>query len=125
MSRAASETSVGQDAQLEAERQNLAERERFVAAREAALIARERDIQGGGGSLPPLEERERELLLREARLDADTDIREEKLEKREAEVAAREAKLSRREGDLGQYVAQVQDEWWAKQLGQKPLQAAS
>ena len=75
--------------------------------------------------MPPLEERERELLLREARLDADTDIREEKLEKREAEVAAREAKLSRREGDLGQYVAQVQDDWWAKQLGQKPLQAAS
>jgi hypothetical protein len=77
-------------------------------------------------------EQERELLLREARLEADHDIREQKLEKREAVVAEREEKLRRREGDLGAYVAQVQDdfdrrdaEWWAKQLGDKPLQAAA
>ena len=110
--------------QLEAERQRLAERERFLAARETALASLEQELQAGGPS-QPYEERERELLLREARLDADHDIREEKLEKREAECAAREEKLGRREGDLGQYVAQVQDEWWAKQLGSKPLQAAS
>jgi hypothetical protein len=79
-----------------------------------------------------LEERERELLLREARLEADSDIREQKLEVREAAVADREEKLRRREGDLSNYVAQVQDdfdrrdqEWWSKQLGEKPLQAAS
>ena len=124
MSRAAAESNAGDDTELEAERQQLAERERFLAAREAALVALERDGQGAGTEAP-YEERERELLLREARFEADQDIREDKLEKREAEVAAREEKLGRREGDLGQYVAQVQDEWWAKQLGQKPLQAAS
>jgi hypothetical protein len=59
-------------------------------------------------------------------MDADQDIREEKLEKREAVVAAREEKLSLREGDLGTYVAQVQDdfgrresEWWGRQLGRE------
>jgi uncharacterized protein (DUF3084 family) len=97
-------------------------------------VAREQELQAGAVSASPvpydlrlvaLEERERELILREARLDADQDILEQKLEKREADVAAREEKLGRREGDLGQYVAQVQDDWWAKQLGQKPLQAAS
>jgi hypothetical protein len=68
------------------------------------------------------------LLLREARMEADHDIREEKLERREAIVASREEKLSLREGDLGTYVAQVQDdfgrresEWWGRQLGQ-PLE---
>ena len=78
-----------------------------------------------------LEERERELALREARFDADQDIREEKLEKREAAAASLEEKLRRREGDLSTYVAQAQDElerreqeWWAKQLG-TPLEAAS
>ena len=87
------------------------------------------DISGRSSALA---EQERELLLREARLEADHDIREEKLEKREAAVAEREEKLRRREGDLGAYVAQVQDdfdrrdaEWWAKQLGDKSLQAAS
>jgi hypothetical protein len=71
-------------------------------------------------------------LLREARLEADHDIREQKLEAREANVADREEKLRRREGDLSSFVAQVQDdfdrrdsEWWAKQLGEKSLQAAS
>jgi hypothetical protein len=85
-----------------------------------------------GGQGTAIAEQERELLLREARLEADHDIREQKLEKREAAVAEREEKLRRREGDLGAYVAQVQDdfdrrdaEWWAKQLGDKPLQAAA
>src|SRR5205807_5008024 len=103
-----------ESAELEADRQRLVERERFLAARETALASLEQELQAGGPS-QPYEERERELLLREARLDADHDIREEKLEKREAECATREEKLGRREGDLGQYVAQVQDEWWAKQ----------
>ena len=85
-----------------------------------------------GARAAALAEQERELLLREARLEADSDIREDKLDAREAAVAEREEKLRRREGDLGAYVAQVQDdfdrrdtEWWAKQLGDKPLQAAS
>lgn len=135
MSRAAAERSSEDDAELEAERRRFAERERFIAAREVALAEREQEVET---SVPvpidvtararAFEERERELLLREARMEADHDIREDKLERRESIVAAREEKLRLREGDLSTYVAQVQDDfgrresqWWGRQLGE-PLE---
>jgi hypothetical protein len=140
LSRAAAERSSEDDAELEAERRRFAERERFIAAREAALAEREQEVETGPPVAPvpidvtarsrAFEEQERELLLREARIEADHDIREEKLERREAIVVAREEKLRLREGDLSTYVAQVQDdfgrretEWWGRQLGQ-PLEVA-
>ena len=103
----------------------LQERERQFAlgaqAPVAAISPRDR----------PLQDDERELLLREARMEADYEIRERKLEKREAAIVTREEKLLRREGDLGTYVAQVQDdfgrresEWWSRQLGQ-PLEVTA
>jgi hypothetical protein len=131
LNRAASKRSAEDDAELESERQRFAERERFLAAREAALAEHEQEVETGmpvpidvTARARAFEEQERELLLREARLEADHDIRDGKLDKREAAVATREEKLLRREGDLGTYVAQVQDdfgrresEWWGRQLG--------
>jgi hypothetical protein len=130
--------------ELEAERERLEERGRLLAAREAGLADKELRLRRvkseptqivTDGNLTvrvkDLEERERGLALDEARFDADQDIREEKLEKREAAAAALEEKLRRREGDLTTYVAQAQDElerreqeWWGKQLG-TPLEAAA
>ena len=132
------------EAELEAERRRLSERERFVAAREAALSsARPSSRRSGGRRCDGPDRRRRTRQRRSPSRSASSccarrgsrpthDIREDKLDKREAAVAEREEKLRRREGDLGAYVAQVQDdfdrrdaEWWAKQLGDKPLQAAS
>ena len=94
----------------------------------ASAPSRSRSTSSRAGEC--LEDNERELLLREAGLEADHEIRLQKLERREAAVAEREEKLTRREGDLGSYVAQVQEEmgrreseWWGKQLGE-PLGTA-
>jgi hypothetical protein len=145
VNRAESERTALSDDELEAERVRLAERERFLAAREAALVKREQAGERGATGAAPaqaipidvvararaLEEQEREVLLREARLEADHEIREQRLETREAEAAEREEKLQRREDDLGDYVGQVQSDfdrrdrdWWSKQLGE-PVKAAS
>jgi hypothetical protein len=82
--------------------------------------------------LKELEEREAQVDIREATLEADHEIRDDKLERREKLVADLENKLGRKEADLAAYVGQLQAkveavgggdaDWWAKQLG-KPLEA--
>ena len=77
--------------------------------------------------LKEIEEREQAVLLRVAQIEADVDIRLDKLEKREQDLADLEARLERRERDLAVYVGNLQAQgreltpddkgWWAKQLG--------
>ena len=79
--------------------------------------------------LKEIEEREQAVLLREAQIEADVDIRLDKLEKQQQELADLEARLERRERDLAVYVGNLQAQgreltpddkgWWAKQLGDK------
>ena len=76
-----------------------------------------------------LEEREAALNLHEAQLEAEFEVREQRLEQREKAGAELESVLSSRESDLSMYVAQLQEnfdrreaEWWSKQLGGKAEQ---
>ncbi len=71
-----------------------------------------------------LDDREGEIELREAGLEADVEIRTDKLEQREQVLAALEERLRKQEAELATYVAQAQSEiqrreseWWQKQLG--------
>jgi trehalose 6-phosphate synthase len=73
------------------------------------------------------EERETGLELKLAKLEADFEIREDKLEQRERTVVEFEERLRKKEADLTAYVGQLQGkmeeretDWWAKQLGAKP-----
>ena len=70
------------------------------------------------------DEREADLEIREASLDADVEIRSDKLEERETALAELEVRLSNQERELAAYVAKAQtelgrreSEWWQKQLG--------
>jgi hypothetical protein len=65
-----------------------------------------------------------------ARLEADFELRDVKLEQRERTVGELELRLGKKESDLAQYVGQLQNEmdrresdWWEKQLG-KPVAAS-
>ena len=71
-----------------------------------------------------LDDRETEIEERWARLEADGELREIKLEQREKMVGDLELRLAKRETDLSQYVGQLQtqmddreSDWWSKQLG--------
>ena len=71
-----------------------------------------------------LDDRETEIEERWARLEADAELREIKLEQREKMVGELELRLGKRESDLAQYVGQLQtqmddreSDWWSKQLG--------
>jgi hypothetical protein len=64
--------------------------------------------------------------------EADLEIRTDKLEKREKALAELEARLGAKETELASYVAKAQhelqrreSEWWAKNLGQEPEDAAT
>jgi Skp family chaperone for outer membrane proteins len=77
--------------------------------------------------LRELDGREGEIETKEARLEADIDIREDKLERREQELVALQERLGQKETELAAYVAQVQtqlkqreDEWWQKVTGGDP-----
>ena len=77
-----------------------------------------------------LDEREAEIEGRWARLEADFELRDVKLEERERQIADLQQRLAKKETDLSQYVGQVQSEmdrreadWWEKQLGKKPTPA--
>jgi Skp family chaperone for outer membrane proteins len=77
--------------------------------------------------LRELDGREGEVETKEARLEADVDIREDKLERREKELIALQERLGQKETELAAYVAQVQtqlkqreDEWWQKVTGGDP-----
>jgi hypothetical protein len=61
---------------------------------------------------------------REASVEADVEIREDKLERREAELADLETKLANKESELATYVQQIQSQlkdrestWWNKVTG--------
>ena len=77
--------------------------------------------------LRELDGREGEVETKEARLEADIEIREDKLERREQELIALQERLGQKETELAAYVAQVQtqlkqreDEWWQKVTGGDP-----
>jgi septal ring factor EnvC (AmiA/AmiB activator) len=53
---------------------------------------------------------EDELRRREARLDADLELREDKLERLAEEVAERERRLTDREQDLASFVGELQQQ---------------
>jgi len=82
------------------------------------------------GRLKEIEEREAAVAQREAEIEADVDIRMDRLERRELELADLELRLDRKEKDLAVYVGNLQaqgrvltpddSDWWAKQLGSTP-----
>ena len=68
-----------------------------------------------------------EVRLREARLLADIELREDKLDDLARQLAAREQLIGQREHDLAGYVGELQTkfqerelDWWTKQLGHTP-----
>jgi len=69
---------------------------------------------------------------REASVEADTDIREDKLERREQELATLEEKLANKEAELATYVQQIQSQlkdreqgWWNKVTGDSAPEEAA
>ena len=82
-------------------------------------------------ALPPVsdevvDERLRELELREAEFEADVQLREDKMERWRTELEELEQTLERRERDLVSYVDQLQgamsgsggsDAWWQRPAG--------
>ena len=71
-----------------------------------------------------MDDREAEIEIRWARAEADSELREVKLEQREKIVSDLELRLAKRETDLAQYVGELQiqmeereSDWWEKQLG--------
>lgn len=77
-------------------------------------------------------ERETAVDLKLAKMQADVEIREDKLERRELLAAELDERLRRKEADLSSYVGQLQrgmdereTDWWTKQLGSKPESLAS
>ena len=125
----------------------LEARERELVKREAALHATEQTAASSNdhlekrrsrldtieatvaARLKEIEERESTVALREAQIEADVDIRLEKLEQKEHFLADLETRLDRKERDLAVYVGNLQaqgrvltpddSDWWAKQLGKK------
>ena len=71
-----------------------------------------------------LNQRETDLLQREAEFEADVQIREDKIERWRTELEELEQTLDRRERDLVSYVDQLQgamsagdDAWWSRPAG--------
>jgi hypothetical protein len=72
-----------------------------------------------------VDERMRELELREAEFEADVQVREDKMERWRTELEELEQTLERRERDLVSYVDQLQgamsgsgnDAWWQRPAG--------
>ena len=120
----------------------LEERERELAARESSLTSqegltdsqakrqerREKRLAGMEEAIHDrireLDEREGEVDQREAALQADVDLRTDKIEARETALAELEAHLTQKESELATYVGKAQTElqrreavWWDKQLG--------
>jgi chromosome segregation ATPase len=69
---------------------------------------------------------------REASVEADTEIREDKLERRETELADLEEKLANKESELATYVQQIQSQlkdrestWWNKVTGDPDSEEAA
>jgi chromosome segregation ATPase len=84
----------------------LEQREARVSDRETRLVDAEDGVASRSGELGKSWE---ELKLREARLLADLELREDKLEARERNLGEREELMEFRERDLTAYVGQLQD----------------
>ena len=74
--------------------------------------------------LRELDDREGLIEQREAGLEADIDIREDKIERREKELIELEGRLANKESELATYVKQIQTQftdrdqsWWNKVTG--------
>jgi hypothetical protein len=79
-------------------------------------------VEASGGF--ELNEREHELLKREAEFEADVQFREDRIERWRTELEELEQTLDRRERDLVSYVDQLQgamtasdDAWWSRPVG--------
>ncbi len=83
----------------------LEQREHRVQSREQRLLESEERIAERAGQLGQADE---ELRLREARLVADVELREDRVEKRERDVAEREELIEFRERDVSAYVGELQ-----------------
>jgi uncharacterized protein (DUF3084 family) len=115
---------VKREAELSASEQLAASNHEHVEKRRSRVDKIETSMNA---RLKEIEERESAVMLREAQIEADVDIRLDKLEKKEQELADLEARLERRERDLAVYVGNLQAQgreltpddkgWWAKQLG--------
>jgi myosin heavy subunit len=86
----------------------LEQREARVSERETVLLEGEAKL---GERTAELARGEEELRMRSARLGADLDLREDRLEAREQAVAQREHLISDRERDLTQYVGELQGQF--------------
>jgi len=105
----------------------LAKVEELADASRARLVEKEERVDARSEELKlrqlQLDEREGELHRQEARLLADHEVREHRLDERETERVDKEERLTERESQLSTYVAELQgqltadEEWWAKQLG--------
>ena len=74
-----------------------------------------------------LDAREADLETRDASVEADIELRLERLERRESALAELEKRLGQKEKEVAAYVGQVQEElerreseWWQKQFGNQP-----
>lgn len=85
-------------AELERREERVNEHEAHVVEREAALVER-------AGELEKVEGR---LLVREAGLGVDLDLREDQIDAREQALEARETLIGERERDLSAYVGELQ-----------------
>jgi chromosome segregation ATPase len=83
----------------------LEQREARVGDREEKLLEAEEKTAERAAELTRTEE---ELRLREARLLADVELREDKLERLERNISEREELITFRERDLTAYVGQIQ-----------------
>lgn len=83
----------------------LEQREQRVGDRESRLLEAEERLTSRTGELAKAGE---ELRLREARLLADVELREDKLDVRERNIAEREELIEFRERDLRDYVSDIQ-----------------
>ena len=83
---------------LESEHDRVARKKEQLAALEAGLIERARELG----------EKEDEVERRAATLEVDVELREEKVERREHEVTEHEERLVRKEAEVAAYVADAQ-----------------
>ena len=83
----------------------LEQREARLVEREGRLLDSEDALAARSGEIAKAQE---ELRIREARLFADIELREDKLEARERNIAEREELIEFRERDVREYVGQIQ-----------------
>src|SRR5262249_49522388 len=96
---------VKREAELNASEQLAASNHEHVEKRRTRVDKIETSMNS---RLKEIEERENAVMVREAQIEADVDIRLDKLERKEQELTDLEARLARRERDLAVYVGNLQ-----------------